>query len=375
MIASNTQYLLLFSVTLTYIVVCIYGWVLKCFYVPAAYKEVFGELYPARYSLANMFMMQVFELPFLFYMGRPEVLFCVNAASLMFITSYLVVLVKGYFFLDFYKPIRLMVFQHPVFLCWIALMLPVLGIIEFTPMYKTVMTIVVMVISIGYIAHLDRCRIRLVRIIRELDEDEFSSADDFPSMFARSIKWLPFMVCVILIITFLCNNYYVKMVRDIIFIVINVWFAIISLNPHRNTKKLPKELKKKDEQEEAVAPVKYRLTEKYCKEMETKLIEVIREKKLYLEEHITMNDLTQVIHTNKNYLSEVIARSEYKSFYRLINTMRVEHACEMLAKDPTAKLEMVALASGFSSGSAFSQVFKRLKNVSPKDYIGNLRAE
>ena len=371
----NSQYLLLFSVTLVYVVVCIYGWLLKCFYVPAAYKEVFGELYPARYSLANMYMMQVFELPFLFFIGRPEVLFCVNASSLLFITSYLVILVKGYFFLDFYTPKRLMFFQHPICICWIVLMLPVLGIIEFTPMFKTVMTIVVMVLAVGYIAHLDRCRVRLIRIIRELDEDEFSSADDFPSMFARSIKWLPFFVCLILVVTFLCNNYYVKMVRDIIFIVINVWFAIITLNPHRKTKKLPLELKKKDEVEEATAPVKYRLSEKYCKEMEAKLISLIREKKLYLEEHITMNDLTEIMHTNKNYLSEVIARSEYQSFYRLINTLRINHACDMLKEDPSAKLEMVALASGFSSGSAFSQVFKRLKDVSPKEYISQIHAK
>ena len=371
----NTPYLLFFSVTLVYVVVCIYGWLLKCFYVPEAYKEVFGELYPARYSLANMYMMQVFELPFIFFIGRPEVLFCVNAASMMFITSYLVVLVKGYFFLDFYSPSKLLIFQHPVFVCWIALMLPVLGIIEFTPLYKTIMTIAVLAITIGYIAHLDRCRIRLMKIIRELDEDEFSSADDFPSMFARSIKWLPFFVCVILITTFLCDSYYVKMVRDIIFIVINVWFAIISLNPHRKTKKLPLELKKKDEVEETAVPTKYRLTEKYCKETERKLIDIIREKKLYLEEHLTMNDLTEIMHTNKNYLSEVIARSEYQSFYRLINTLRIEHACNMLKEDSSAKLEMVALSSGFSSGSAFSQVFKRLKEVSPKEYISQIHAE
>ncbi|MBR5663812.1 MAG: AraC family transcriptional regulator, partial [Bacteroidales bacterium] len=35
----------------------------------------------------------------------------------------------------------------------------------------------------------------------------------------------------------------------------------------------------------------------------------------------------------------------------------------------------VALASGFLSGSAFSQVFKRLMNVSPKEYIGKIHAK
>ena len=373
--AYDRLYLLMFSVNLTYVVVALYGWALKVFYVPAAYKEVFGQLYPARYSLANLFMMQVVELPFIFFMGRPEVLFLVNASALLFITSYLIVLIKGYFFLDFYTAPRLMKLQNPVILTWIVLMLPVLGIIEFTPMYKTIMTIVVLLIAVGYIFQLNKLRLRLVKEIREIDEDEFSSSVDFPAKFANSIKWLPLIVCLILITTFLLNCQLAKMFRDLIFIVINVWFAIVSLNPHRNSKKLPKEIKKKETIEEAVTPAKHRLSDKYCHDTEKKLVDTIRKQKLYLEEHFTMSDLTDIMLINKNYLSEVIARSKYKSFYKLINTMRIEHACQILKDDPTAKLEQVALASGFLSGSAFSQVFKRLMNVSPKEYINNVHAE
>lgn len=377
MVYHNNLYLLFFTTNLIYVVVCIYGWLLKTFYVPTAYKEVFGELYPARHSLANLFMMQVFELPFIFLMGRPEALFCINGASLLFIVSYLVVLVKGYFFLDFYTPKRLIIMQHPVFICWIALMLPVLGIIEFSPTYQKIMSVVVVAVAVGYILHLNRCRLKLMEEIRKIDENEFSSDNDFPVQLARSVKWLPFWVCVLLIVSFLTNNPYVKCFRDIIFIVINVWFAIYTLNPHRNTKKLPKELKKSTDEEEhnTEVPGKRRLSEKYCKETETKLISIIKDKKLYLEEHFTMNDLIDIMHINRNYLSEVISRSEYQSFYKLVNIMRIEHACEILKNDPTAKLEQVALASGFSSGSSFSQIFRRVKNVTPKEYISVIHGE
>jgi len=88
-----------------------------------------------------------------------------------------------------------------------------------------------------------------------------------------------------------------------------------------------------------------------------------------------MNDLIDIMHINRNYLSEVIARSKYQSFYKLINTMRIEHACEMLKTDSTAKLEQIAISSGFSSGSAFSQVFKRIMDISPKEYILQIHAE
>jgi transcriptional regulator GlxA family with amidase domain len=82
-----------------------------------------------------------------------------------------------------------------------------------------------------------------------------------------------------------------------------------------------------------------------------------------------MSDLVKRMSTNKTYLSEVIAGSEYRSFYQLINTLRVAHACRLLEQDPTLKMEQVALASGFSSGSAFSQVFKRIKGISPSEYL------
>lgn len=371
----DTITIILYSVNLVYITTCLYGGLLKSFYVPDAYKEVFGELYPAHNTLANMFMMQVLELPFIFWIWKPEVLFCVNGASMLFVISYMVVLIRGYFFLDFITPRKLCVFQLPASLCWLGLLLPVFGIIEFTPLFRTIACVVVMLVVLWYMSLLDRCRLKLVGQIREIDENEFSNDSDFPVKFAKSIMWHPLIVCLVLIASFLISLPIAKIVRDLILIVMNIWFAFNTLNPHRNAKKLPLDLKKKDDTETTDASSKYRLSEKYCKETEQKIVDVIRSKNLYLEEHITMNDLIDVMHINRNYISEVIARSKYQSFYKLINTMRIEHACEMLKADNTAKLEQIALSSGFSSGSAFSQVFKRIMDVSPKEYILKIHAE
>ena len=365
----------LYSVNLVYVAISFYGWLLKTFYVPDAYKEVFGEVYPARKTLAALYLMQVLELPFIFWIWKPEVLFFVNGTSMLFIISYLVVLIRGYFFLDFMKPGKVMVFHIPVYICWILLFLPVIGLIEFSTLYKIIVTVVVMLVAIGYIQLLDKCRLRLMGQVRDIDENEYSNDDDFPAKFAKSVKWHPLIVCLVLMASFIINMPIAKIVRDLILIGMNLWLTINTLNPHRHSKKLPQDLKKKDEAETAEAPTKYRLSEKYCKETEQKIVDIIREKNLYLEEHITMNDLIDTMHINRNYLSEVIARSKYQSFYKLINTMRIEHACEMLRTDRSAKLEMVALSSGFSSGSAFSQVFKRIMDVSPKEYILQIRAE
>ena len=61
----DTLTLVLFSVNLTFIVTNLYGWLLKRFFVPEAYKENLDELYPAHHSLANFYLLQLFEIPYL----------------------------------------------------------------------------------------------------------------------------------------------------------------------------------------------------------------------------------------------------------------------------------------------------------------------
>lgn len=359
--------LLMFSVNLVFIVTNLYGWLLKRFFVPKAYKHNFDELYPAQRLVANFYLLQLIELPYLLMVGRPEALFYVNGASLLLFSSFILVMVRGYFFLEIRDSWRLLLFLLPVWTCWLALLLPVFEIIPFSAQYQWIMIGIISVLFIGYMILLDQARRETMQRIRMLDEGEYSNEEDFPVKFARSIKWLPLILCVLLAVNFIVNDPLVKMLRDVIFTVINVWFAIYTLNPHRKIKHLPMELKQKEEEE--TDDTKRHLNEEQRQEMESRLLALVREEKLYLNDHLSMNDLVKRLHTNKTYLSEVIAKSEYGSFYQLINTLRIEHACWMLGEDPNLKMEQVALSSGFSSGSAFSQVFKRIKGMSPTEFM------
>ena len=62
---SDNVYLRLFSVNLTFIVSHIYGWLLKWFYGPEAYLEHFKELFPAQRSVGIIYLLQIFEIPYL----------------------------------------------------------------------------------------------------------------------------------------------------------------------------------------------------------------------------------------------------------------------------------------------------------------------
>ena len=359
-------HILLFSVNLTLIITNLYGWLLKRIFVPNAYRESVQELYPAQRSVAKFYLLQMVEVPYLLMVGRPDALFYANGTTLLLFSSFMLVMVQSYFFLQSLSRGQLLLFLLPVWFCWLALVLPLLGIISFSHDYRLIMTCVVMVLFLGYLFLLDRFRRQLVRHIRQLDENEFSNEEDFPMEFARSIQWLPLVLCVLLAANFLINNAFVKMARDIVFTVINVWFTIYTLNPHRKIKKLQMEVEEKGKEE---SPARHHLTEEQSKGLENKMLNIVKEEKLYLEDHFTMSDLVKRMNTNKAYLSEVIAHSEYGSFYQLINTLRIDHACRMLSENPNLKMEQVALASGFSSGSAFSQVFKRIKGISPSEYL------
>lgn len=359
--------LIMFSVNLTFIVTNLYGWLLKRFFVPEAYKDNLEELYPAQRSVAGFYLLQLFELPYLFKVAQPESLFYVNGTALLVFSSFILVMVENYFFPKNASLKDRLLLLLPMWACWVVLLLPVFQKELFTAQFQWVMTIVVMVVFAGYFFLLNRLRLKLMRRIREVGEDEFSNEEDFPVKFAQSIKWLPLVLIVLLITTFLLNDTLVKMMRDVIFTVLNVWFVIFTLNPHRKLKTLP--IERVEEPEEEIATVKHRLTEEQRKELETKMIDLIKGEKLYLEDHFTMSDLLKRMNTNKTYLSEVISHSEYGSFYQLINILRIDYACHMLEEKSSLKMEQVAIASGFSSGSAFSQVFKRIKGVSPSEFL------
>lgn len=155
---------------------------------------------------------------------------------------------------------------------------------------------------------------------------------------------------------------------------VNISFLLYTLNSHLKVIKWIEEPKE--------APIgtvnnviKYKLSEKRCKEIECKLIRLIEKEKLFLDSHITIAQLAQKMGINRNYISETIVRSKHGSFYSLINSYRLAYAQKMLQQNPKLKIEHVAIDSGFSSASVFSQVFKRNSGVPPSTFVKALLSD
>ena len=71
---TDTTYLLLYSANLIFIVTHLYGWLLKWFYRPEAYREHFHELFPAQRSVGIIYLLQLFELSYLLQIGDSDAL-------------------------------------------------------------------------------------------------------------------------------------------------------------------------------------------------------------------------------------------------------------------------------------------------------------
>jgi len=364
--------LILFSATFALLLTNLYGWLLKRYYVPAPFKERFEKLFPAHKMVATFYLLHLYEIPYLFNIGEPATLFYVNGTAVMFFSSFTYVMVKGYFFLDEFSPKRMFVFMLPVVMCWLVLLLPVLGVIEFSDTFKIVMFSAVSLVSASYIFFLVHFRNRIHRIISKIEEDEYSNESDFSLKFAKRIEWLPLSVCALMYACFVIDHPVAKLMRDLICIVANVWFVFYTLNPHRTVRpEVAKAVDDEMEAEDENKQQKWHLSEKKCRDIEERMMTLLNTEKLYLSDHFTMSELAHKMGVNRSYVGEVISRGSYESFYRLINTLRVEQACRLLSDDSHGKMEQVALESGFSSGSAFSQVFKKIKGVTPREFIEN----
>lgn len=371
-------YLFLFSANFVFILTNLYGWILKAFYKAEPYRDNYDNLFPSQRATETLYLLQIFEIPYLLMLPDPKALFYVNAFSILIFSSLMVVMCDNYFFLKRKKKWQSIRYFLPAAFIVLYLLLAAIDLVPTTRSIYRVITCITTAATLYYITQLIIIKRRIHRSIRAVDEGSYSNSDDFPVRYARRIEWVPITICLVMYVCFLLNDPYVKMWRDMFFVFVNVAFLLYTLNPHRKGVKL-EEIREQELEERLTGSdnniTKYKLSEKRCREIEKKLIGLIEQEKLFLDCHLTLDQLSQHLGMNRNYLSETLSRSKEGSFYNLINNYRLKYAQQILRQDPTLKLEHVAFDSGFSSINVFSQVFKRYSKMSPSSYVKALLSE
>ena len=372
----DTQYLILFSANLAFIITHLYGWLLKGFWKPEAYRDNFNQLFPAQRSVSIIYLMQLFELPYLFQIGDPDTLLYVNAFSLLFFSMQMYYMCEGYFFPREHRPLREYWVVIPSVIALLPMFMQALGLIHLTEGWQVWAIGSVSILFLLYFWRSIRMAMRIERAILRANEERYADSDDFPIRFANLVKWVPTGILVLLAINFYADNPWVKCIRDILFIVANVWFCLITLNPWRTvaeeaddeqecTESVDAPLKRSDNQTVSHPTL---LSDSRYDELARRLERLLTEDHIFTQPHITVDILIARLATNSKYIAEVIRRSGYQSFYDMISQHRVRHAISLIHQHPEKRLADIAEECGFSSPASMTKAFKAQGKEPPSSY-------
>ena len=368
---NKTEYLVLFAANLVFIVTHLYGWLLKWFYKPQAYGENFVQLFPAYKAVGWLYLLQMLELPYLLHIGQDDTLLYANSFAMLVYPLLLLAMCEGYFFPDVHRRWRDYMLFMPSIVVLIPLLLQAIGLIILPEWHRTATFIVVGILFIWQFGLTISMALRIGRAIRRVNEDTYADIDDFPTRTGEKMQWLPTCVCLLMAINFVIDDPAVKACRDVFFTVCNVWFCIYTLNPRRKAfekeeKPLPQPVPAKDAQGNGGTPS--RLSDERYRELSQQLESLLTDERIFTEQHITADILMRRLGINANYLTELIQRSGYASFYDMICQHRVRHAIALIHQHPDRLLADIADLCGFSSPSSMAKAFASQGKRSPSTY-------
>lgn len=85
----------------------------------------------------------------------------------------------------------------------------------------------------------------------------------------------------------------------------------------------------------------------------------------YVQPGLTLKELSEILHTNRTYLSGYIKATYKMTFREWITGLRLEHAKNMLKEHPEINVQKLAESSGFLSRSYFIKSFTEKEGCTP----------
>jgi len=112
------------------------------------------------------------------------------------------------------------------------------------------------------------------------------------------------------------------------------------------------------------------LPKKTGKEYYTRLIELMKIKKPFINFDLTLVKLAKMMGISRTHLSFIINVYSNQNFYDFINRFRIEEAKKLIFENYNKKLPILDIAylSGFNTKSTFNRAFKRFTEMTPKKY-------
>jgi len=129
---------------------------------------------------------------------------------------------------------------------------------------------------------------------------------------------------------------------------------------------------KMDEINEAIAAMTAKLRDRGVPEEDSSAGNfIVRQAISYMEEHfaekLTLQDVADHCYVSSWHLSKVLNKYSEKSFYDILNALRINEAKKLL-ENPQCRIGEISEAVGYADTAHFSRVFKKLEGISANEY-------
>ena len=102
---------------------------------------------------------------------------------------------------------------------------------------------------------------------------------------------------------------------------------------------------------------------------------LINQATAYMQKHyaekLTLQDVAYACYVSQWHLSKLMSRHTGKSFYDILNTLRIRAAKDLL-KDPGLRISDIGEMVGYADTAHFAKVFKKLVGMSANEYRNSL---
>ncbi len=102
------------------------------------------------------------------------------------------------------------------------------------------------------------------------------------------------------------------------------------------------------------------------------LLILMKDKKPFLQPKLTLNMLAELLETSPNHLSQIINQYEQQNFNDFVNKYRIDEFIDKASNNKNYSFLANALDSGFNSKSTFNNVFKKMKGITPSQFMSKL---
>lgn len=106
-----------------------------------------------------------------------------------------------------------------------------------------------------------------------------------------------------------------------------------------------------------------------------KIVLLMEKKKPYLDEYYSLPEMAATVFSNKSYLSRTINLFSGRNFCQFVNYYRVMYSVDLMRKDPHLRVSEIAMMSGFHTVVTYNMAFKLNMNVTPSEYLQQIRLE